>query len=82
MSLYEDPQQGVRSGHGLAEVVVVIDRQQVSVHVGVPDHHLHVGDAVDVQDELVELLELAWLEAVHREAAELGAVLKTVERQA
>lgn len=63
--------------HGLAEVVVVVDGQQVAVHVGVADHHLHVGDAVDVQYELVELLELAGLDAVDREAAKLGAILQS-----
>lgn len=62
--------------HGLAEVVVVVNGQQVAVDVSVADHHLHVGDAVDVQYELVELLELAGLDAVHREPAELGAILR------
>lgn len=76
LSLDEDPQQRVSRRHGLAEVVVVVDGQQVAVHVGVADHHLHVGDAVDVQYELVELLELAGLDAVHREAAKLGAILQ------
>lgn len=76
MSLDEDPQQRVSRRHGLAEVVVVVDWQQVAVHVGVADHHLHVGDAVDVQYELVELFELAGLDAVHREAAKLGAILR------
>lgn len=62
--------------HGLAEVVVVVDGQQVAVDVSVANHHLHVGDAVNVQYELVELLELAGLDAVHREPAELGAILR------
>lgn len=76
LSLYEDPEQRMGGRHGLAEVVVVVDGQQVAVDVGVADHHLHVGDAVDVQYELVELLELARLDAVHREPAELGAILR------
>lgn len=61
--------------YGLAEVVVVVDGQQVAVDVGVADHHLHVGDAVDVQDELVKLLELSGLGAVHGEPSELCPVL-------
>lgn len=55
----------MRSGHGLAEVVVVVDGQQVSMDVGVADHHLHVGDAVEVHDQLKELLEFARLRSVH-----------------
>lgn len=61
--------------YGLAEVVVVVDGQQVAMDVGVADHHLHVGDAVDVQYELVKLLELSGLGAVHGEASELCPVL-------
>lgn len=83
MSLYEDPEQRVCRGDRLAEVVVVVDGQQVAVHVSVADHHLHVGDAVDVHDELVELLELAGLLPVHREPAKLCPILekKTRERE-
>lgn len=62
--------------HGLAEVVVVVDRQQITVDVGVADHHLHIGNAVDVQYELVKLLELSGLDTVHGEPAELGPILQ------
>lgn len=65
--------------HRFAEVVVIVDGQQVAVDVGVADHHLHVGDAVDVQDELVKLLELPRLGPVHREAAEFCPVLRRQE---
>lgn len=63
-------------GHRLAEVVVVVDGQQVPVDVGVADHHLHVGDAVNVQNELVKLLKLAGLDPIHREPAEFRPILK------
>lgn len=75
MSLDEDPEQWMSRRHRLAEVVVVVDRQQITVDVGVADHHLHVGNAVDVQYELVELLELSGLDAVHGEPAEFGPIL-------
>lgn len=65
LSLYEDAEQRVSRGHRLAEVVVVVDRQQVAVDVSVADHHLHVGDAVNVQNELVKLLKLSGLDPVH-----------------
>lgn len=80
LSLDEDPEQRVGRRHRFAEVVVVVDGQQVAVDVGVADHHLHVGDAVDVQDELVELLELSGLGAVHGEPSELCPVLWRQER--
>lgn len=66
--------------HRLAEVVVVVDRQQITVDVSVADHHLHVGDAVNVQDELVKLLKLAGLDPVHREPAKLCPILKREEK--
>lgn len=67
-------------GHGLAEVVVVVDWQQVSVDVSVANHHLHVGDAVNVQNEFVELLKLARLDPVHGEPAELCAILEKINK--
>lgn len=63
-------------GHSLAEVFVIVDWQQVSMDVCVSDHHLHVGDAVDVHDELEELLKLTRLDAVDRESAELCSILQ------
>lgn len=79
LSLDEDAEQRMGRRHGFAEVVVVVDGQQVTVDVGVADHHLHVGDAVDVQNELVELLKLPRLGAVHREPAEFCPVLRRQE---
>lgn len=55
----------MRSGHGLAEVVIIVDGQQVSVNVRVADHHLHIGDAMEVHDQLKELLEFARFRSVH-----------------
>ena len=75
VSLYEEPKQRVCSGHGLAEVVVVVDGEQVAVDVRVANHHLHVYP-VNVQDELVELLKLPGLEAVHGKPPELGPILE------
>lgn len=59
MSLDKDSQQGVCSRHGLAEVLVIIDGEQVSVNVSVSDHHLHVCNPVDGHDEFVEFLKFA-----------------------
>lgn len=75
LSLYEDPKQWVSCRHRLAEVVVVVDRQEVAVDVSVADHHLHVGDAVNVQNELVKLLELSGFDPVHGEPAKFGPIL-------
>lgn len=44
--------------------------------VGVANHHLHISDAVNVEDELVELLKLAGLDPVQGEPAELCSILK------
>ena len=76
LSLYEDPEQWVGRGHRRAEVVVVVDWQQVSVDVSVANHDLHVGDAVNVHDELIEVLELPRFEPVHGEPPELCSVLQ------
>lgn len=46
------------------------------MNVGVTNHHFHVGDAVDMQDEFVELLKLAGLDPIHREPAKLCPILR------
>lgn len=42
-------------------VVVIVDGQQVAVHVGVAHQQLHVGDAMHVLQEAIELVESARL---------------------
>lgn len=62
--LDEDPEQGVCTRDRLAEVVIVVDGQQVAVHVCVADGHFGVGDVVGVHNQLVEVLKLPRLLAV------------------
>lgn len=56
-------------------VVIVVDGQQVAVHVGVAHQQLHVGDVVDVLQEAVELIEATRFRPIEREATELCAKL-------
>lgn len=62
--LDEDPEQGICARDRLAEVVIVVDGQQVAVHVCVADGHFGVGDVVGVHNQLVEILKLPRLLAV------------------
>lgn len=48
-------------------VVVIVDGQQVAVHVSVAHQQLHIGDAMDVLQEAIELIESAWLRPIQRE---------------
>lgn len=52
-------------------VVIVVDGQQVAVHIGIAHQELHVRDAVDVLQEAVELIEAARLRPIQREPTEL-----------
>lgn len=81
MSLDKDPEQWVCSGHSLAEVVIVVDGQQVSMNVCVANQNLHVGDAMEVHDQLKELLKFARLCSVHGEPAELCSILREKETE-
>lgn len=65
LSLYEDPEEWMSRRHRLDKVVVVVDREKVPVNVCVTDHHFHVSDAVDMEDEFVEFLKLAGLDPIH-----------------
>lgn len=63
----------------LGKVLVVVNRQEVPMSVGVSNHHLYIREAVNVQDELVELLEFTRLDPVYGEPSELCSVLKKEE---
>lgn len=67
--------------HRFAEVVVVVDRQQIAVDISVADHHLHIGDAVNVKYELVKLLKLSGFETVHREPAKFCPILSREKKK-
>lgn len=81
LSLYEDPEQWVSCGHGFTEVVIIVDRQQVSVDVSITNHHLHISNAVNVQNEFVKLLKLSRFDPVHGEAAKLCPILKRENKE-
>lgn len=81
LSLYEDPKQWVRCGHCLAEVVVIVNWQQVTVDVSIADHHLHICNAMDMKDEFVELFKFAGLDSVHWEPTELCPILKEEQKK-
>lgn len=52
-------------------IVVIVDGQQVTVHVSVAHQQLHIGDAMHVLQETVELIEAAWLGPFQREPTKL-----------
>lgn len=56
-------------------VVIIVDGQQVTVHVGIAHQQLHVGDAMHVLQEAIKLVEAARLRPIQREAAKLSTKL-------
>ena len=68
------------------EVVIVVDRQQVPVNVGVSQHQVRPGDVVDGLQQAVELLEASGAAPLQGEAAvlciklERGASMRDVAR--
>lgn len=52
-------------------VVIVVDRQQVAMHVGIAHQQLNVGDAVNMLQEAVELIKATRLRAIQREPTKL-----------
>lgn len=69
--LQEEPEEGVGSGDGFLVVVIIVDGQQVTVHVSVAHQQLHVGDVMDVLKKAVELIEATGFGPIQREATEL-----------
>ena len=69
--LQEQPEQRAGSGDGLVVVVIVVDGQQVAVHISVAHQQVHIGDAVYVLQEAIELIKSARLGPIQREPTKL-----------
>lgn len=78
--LQKQPEQGAGRGDGLLVVVIVVDGQQVTVHVGVAHQQLHIRDVMDVLKKAVKLIEAPRFGPVEREATKLCPKLGQVQR--
>lgn len=56
-------------------VVIIVDGQQVAVHVGIPHQQLYIGDAMNMLQEAVELIKATWLRPIQREPTKLRTKL-------
>lgn len=65
----------------LGKVLIVVNWQEVPMGVSVANHHLYISKAVNMQNELVELLKFSRFEAVYREPSELCPILKKEEEE-
>lgn len=61
-------------------IIIVVDGKEVSVHICVAHQQVHVGNAVDMLQESIELIELARLGTVQRKAPELCSKLDKHEQ--
>lgn len=52
-------------------VVIIVDGQEVAVHISVAHQQLHIGDAMNVLQEAVELIKAARLRPIQREPTKL-----------
>lgn len=78
--LDEDPEQGICTRNRLAEVVIIVDGQQVSVHICIANSYITVGDMVGVHNQLVEIFKLPRLMTVQREPSEFRPKLQCKRR--
>lgn len=69
--LQKQPEEGAGSGDGFLVVVIIVDGQQVAVHVSVAHQQLHVGDVMDMLKKAIELVEATRFGPIEREATEL-----------
>lgn len=69
--LQKEPEEGAGGGDGFLVVVIIVDGQQVPVHISVAHQQLHVGDVMDMLKKAVELIEAAWFGPIEREATKL-----------
>lgn len=69
--LQKQPQERTGSGDGFLVVIIIVDRQQVTVHISIAHQQLHVGDVVDMLKKAIELIEATWFGPIQREATKL-----------
>lgn len=69
--LQKQPEEGAGSGDGLLVVVIIVDGQQVTVHISVAHQQLHIRDVMDMLKQAVELIEATWFGPIEREATKL-----------
>lgn len=79
--LQKQPEEGAGSGDGFLVVVIIVDGQQVTVHISVAHQQLHVGDVVDMLEKAVELIEATWFGPIQREATKLCPKLGQTHRK-
>lgn len=71
LSLDKNPEQWMSTWNSLEEVVIIINREKVSMHISISNHHFQVGYMMDVKNQFVEVFKLSWLVAIQREPSEL-----------
>lgn len=62
-------------------VVIIVDGQQIAVHISVAHQQLHIGDAMNMLQEAIELIKATRLRPIQREPTELCTKLE-LSRQA
>lgn len=50
LSLDKNPEQWMSTWNSLEEVVIIINREKVSMHISISDHHFQVGYVMDVKN--------------------------------
>lgn len=50
LSLYKNPEQWMSTWNSLEEVVIIINREKVSMHISISDHHFQVGYVMNVKN--------------------------------
>lgn len=51
------------------EVVIIVDRKEVSMNVSISQQHIHTRYAMDSLEEVVELQETTWAISLQSKAA-------------
>lgn len=69
--LQKQPEEGAGSGDGFLVVVIIVDGQQVTVHISIAHQQLHIGDVMDMLQKAIELIEATWFGPIEREATKL-----------
>lgn len=50
LSLYKNPEQRMSTWNSFEEVVIIINREKVSMHISISDHHFQVGYVMNVKN--------------------------------
>lgn len=79
--LQKQPEERAGSGDGFTIIIIVVDGQQVTMHISIAHQKLHIWDMMNMLQKAIELIEVTRFWPIEREATKLCTKLGRINRK-